>query len=91
MIVNCDDEVGIVEDDDDEDGVDSESTKMVSVMITGMWFEDNNDDYIGFVVEHDDKDDYGENDEAEGVILHGSRHCIVPCTFDALMAMITIY
>ena len=91
MIVNCDDEVGIVEVNDDEDGVDSKSTKMVSVMITGMWFEDDDGDYIGFVVEHDDKDEYGENDEGGGVILHGSRHCIVPCTFGTLMAMITIY
>ena len=45
---------------------------MVSVMMTITWFEDDNDDHIGFVVEHDDKDEYGENDEAGGVILHGT-------------------
>ena len=72
IIANCDDEVGIVEDDDDEDGVNSVLTKKVSVMMTITWFEDDNDDHIGFVVEHDDKDEYGENDEAGGVILHGT-------------------
>ena len=35
-------------------------------MMTMMWFEEDNEDYIGFVVEHDDKDEYGENDEAGG-------------------------
>ena len=30
---------------------------MVSVMMTIMWLEDDNDDYIGFVVEHGDSDE----------------------------------
>ena len=47
-------------------------------MMTMMWFEDDNDDYIGFVVEHDDKDEYGENDEAGGVILHGRGIVLSP-------------